>query len=170
MRTAPSEGRRAVGKQSDQERFVSTPPPPHNQAKCKRCQRAFKRERVEQKYCSARCRNAAVKARLRARSGDKKPRRRHLLLPHREAVTFGQKKPVRSKAIFDPLPRNFRRSVIDFLQRGAELRRHVVAIERWNYPPLYRRPPLSGDDVQLEYYTDGYPKLPACLDRREVRR
>ena len=25
---------------------------------------------------------------------------------------------------------------------------------------------LQGDDVQLEYYEDGYPKLPACLDRR----
>ena len=22
---------------------------------------------------------------------------------------------------------------------------------------------LQGDDVQLEYYEDGYPKLPACL-------
>ena len=27
---------------------------------------------------------------------------------------------------------------------------------------------LLGDDVQLEYYKDGYPKLPACLDRRQV--
>ena len=25
---------------------------------------------------------------------------------------------------------------------------------------------LEGDDYQLEYYEDGYPKLPACLDRR----
>ena len=25
---------------------------------------------------------------------------------------------------------------------------------------------FQGDDVQLEYYDDGYPKLPACLDRR----
>jgi hypothetical protein len=25
---------------------------------------------------------------------------------------------------------------------------------------------LQSDDVQLEYYEDGYPKLPACLDRR----
>jgi hypothetical protein len=24
---------------------------------------------------------------------------------------------------------------------------------------------LQGDAVQLEYYEDGYPKLPACLDR-----
>ena len=25
---------------------------------------------------------------------------------------------------------------------------------------------LQGNDYQLEYYEDGYPKLPACLDRR----
>ena len=25
---------------------------------------------------------------------------------------------------------------------------------------------LQGDDYQLEYYDDGYPRLPACLDRR----
>jgi len=25
---------------------------------------------------------------------------------------------------------------------------------------------LQGDDYPLEYYHDGYPKLPACLDRR----
>ena len=28
---------------------------------------------------------------------------------------------------------------------------------------------LQGDDVTLEYYEDGYPKLPACLDRRTVK-
>ena len=25
---------------------------------------------------------------------------------------------------------------------------------------------LQGDDYQLKYYADGYPKLPPCLDRR----
>jgi hypothetical protein len=25
---------------------------------------------------------------------------------------------------------------------------------------------LKGDDYRLDYYADGYPKLPACLDRR----
>jgi len=28
---------------------------------------------------------------------------------------------------------------------------------------------LQGDDYQLEYYADGYPKLPACLDRRPAQ-
>ena len=30
-------------------------------------------------------------------------------------------------------------------------------------------PPLQGDDYPLEYYDDGFPKLPACLDRRRAR-
>lgn len=31
---------------------------------------------------------------------------------------------------------------------------------------LWDGPPLQGDDYPLEYYADGYPKLPAYLDRR----
>jgi hypothetical protein len=30
-------------------------------------------------------------------------------------------------------------------------------------------PALQGDDYPLEYYEDGYPKLPACLDRRALK-
>jgi hypothetical protein len=30
--------------------------------------------------------------------------------------------------------------------------------------------PLQGDDYPLEYYEDGFPKLPACLDRRKYDR
>jgi hypothetical protein len=29
--------------------------------------------------------------------------------------------------------------------------------------------PLSGDDYPLEYYEDGFPKLPACLNRKAKR-
>ena len=89
--------------------------------------------------------------------------------PTGKPLRLGKKSLLDQRRFSTPLRRNFRSPVIDFSQRGAALRRIVVAIERWNYPPLDRRPPLSGDDVQLEYYTDGYPKLPACLDRREVR-
>ena len=143
--------------------------PQNIKPKCKRCGRVFKRERVEQKYCNARCRNAAVKARLRARSGDKKPSKRHLVLPQREAVTNGQKKPVKTKAFFDPLTVNFRHPVVDLLQRGGELRRHVVAVECAKYPPRYRRPPPNGDDIVIEMDADGFPVMPAFL-RREVPR
>ena len=143
--------------------------PQNIKPKCKRCGRTFKRERVEQKYCNARCRNAAVKARLRARSGDKKPSKRHLVLPHREAVTFGQKTQVKTRAFFDPLAVNFQAPVIDFLQRGDDLLRRVIAAECWNHPPTYRRPPLNGDDADIEMDADGFPIMPAFL-RREVPR
>ena len=135
--------------------------------KCKRCGRAFKRERLAQKYCCARCRNAAVKARLRARSGDNTPGRRRLVLPHREAVTFGQKTPTKTKAIFDPLACNFRRPVIDFLRRGDDLLKLVIRTETRSYPPLYRRPALGGDAYPVEFYADGFPKMPSFLRRRE---
>ena len=52
----------------------------------------------------------------------------------------------------------------------------VSAIMEDRYPEEFPaviedRPPeigggLKGDDVQLDYHEDGYPKLPACLDRR----
>ncbi len=31
---------------------------------------------------------------------------------------------------------------------------------------LWDGPPLQGDDYPLEFYEDGFPKLPACLDRK----
>ena len=31
---------------------------------------------------------------------------------------------------------------------------------------IWDGPPLQGHDYPLEYYEDGYPKLPSCLDRR----
>ena len=149
----------AATDKGDQEHALSNLPQPRDQAKCKRCQRSFKRDRLGQKYCCARCRNAAVKARLRARSGDLKPSRRHLLLPQRDAVTFGQKKRAKTKAIFDPLTVNFRRPVIDFLQRGDDLLRLFIHAECWNYSPL------SGDDVHIEIDADGHPTMPAFLKR-----
>jgi hypothetical protein len=36
----------------------------------------------------------------------------------------------------------------------------------WAERNLHVYPTCGGDDVGLEYYEDGYPKLPACLDRR----
>ena len=159
-------GQHAGRNQNDQERrFVSKPSAPETQAKCKRCKRHFKPERLEQKYCGARCRNAAVKARLRARSDDLKPHRRHLLPPHREAVTFGQKKPTKAKAFFGPLAVNFQAPVIDFLHRGDELLNLVVYIETRKYPPCYRRPPLNGDDIVIEMDADSVPIMPEFLRR-----
>ena len=35
-------------------------------------------------------------------------------------------------------------------------------------PQVVLSEPLQGDDYPLDYYPDGYPKLPACLDRRPI--
>jgi hypothetical protein len=45
----------------------------------------------------------------------------------------------------------------------------VMAIERANFPPMTRPPKpgaLQADDYQVEYYEDGYPKLPDFLRRK----
>jgi hypothetical protein len=45
----------------------------------------------------------------------------------------------------------------------------VKAIERANFPPMTRPPKpgaLQADDYQVEYYEDGYPKLPDFLRRK----
>ena len=41
--------------------------------------------------------------------------------------------------------------------------------ERETPVKLWDGPPLQGDDYPLEYYEDGFPKLPAFLDRRAVK-
>ena len=47
-----------------------------------------------------------------------------------------------------------------------KLRQTVLETER---VPIDDKPAsLLGDDIQLECYADGHPKLPACLDRRQV--
>jgi hypothetical protein len=76
------------------------------------------------------------------------------------------------------------------LGRGAELLKLVIAVETWNYPPPHRLPRRLENGLihgtfeteealeryqrelaesqapEIELYDDGYPKLPACLDRR----
>jgi hypothetical protein len=49
--------------------------------------------------------------------------------------------------LFEP---ELRRAILD-----SELAQHAAPIPRDDYP--------------LEYYEDGYPKLPACLDKSAVR-
>jgi len=45
----------------------------------------------------------------------------------------------------------------------AAPRPNVANSYRWGKPG---DPPLLGDDYELQYYPNGYPVLPACLDRR----
>jgi hypothetical protein len=62
----------------------------------------------------------------------------------------------------------------EFQQLSASLRRNEPIDEPTDLPlyvppaPNYLEGPtaLQGDDVEREYYEDGSPKLPACLDRR----
>jgi hypothetical protein len=148
---------------------------------CKHCGRVFKRERQDQKYCRARCRNAAVKARSRRKSGDTRVVKRRLPLPHREAVTFGQKKAAKTKANFAPQHPNFSRPFIDLLDRPSLYadRSPVIAEDvrlRWTdllrrvvrdeYPPRYRRPPPKADDVVIETDATGSLVMPEFLRRR----
>ena len=157
---------------------------------CKRCKRAFPPERLAQKYCSARCKNAAAVARLRARSDYTKPRRRHLVGVRPEGLTFGQKKPIKTGAKIDPLSVNFRRPVTDFRGIGPDLLNLAIAVETLNYPPLrrlpqrlengllngifsneaererYQRELAESQPPEIEIDADGHPILPAVLDRR----
>ena len=101
------------------------------------CGETFRPKRQAQRHCSASCRDLAKK-RLK-RSGDKAPN------------TI-------------PVARSGDTPLSDF-PTGSGNGPTMVWPERdtqpWPTPGA-----LRGDDVQLEYYEDGYPKLPACLDRR----
>ena len=45
-----------------------------------------------------------------------------------------------------------------------KLRQAIIDTERLlNHDELTRQT-VTGDDIHLEYYEDGYPKLPECLD------
>ena len=110
---------------------------------CKRpgCGQTFRPKRLAQRYCSTPCRKADFKRRSRAI--EKRP-------PSPHATALPEKRPPRLRA-----PCSIA----------------VAASEKEPPPPvrLWAGPPLQGDDYPLEYYEDGYPKLPACLDRRAAR-
>src|SRR5262245_11583737 len=101
------------------------------------CGERFTPKREGQKHCSTRCRDL-TKKRLK-RSGDK-------------ALTL------------TPGPRSGDKGSTS-LPTGLGDGPTMVWPERddkpWPTPGA-----LQGDDYPLEYYEDGYPKLPACLDRR----
>jgi hypothetical protein len=105
---------------------------------CRHCSQTFRPKRVVQRYCSTSCRKADFKwrGRLQRSVPEASP-----------ATTLPEKRPPR-------------------LQTASSA--PVGVLEKEIPPPvkLWDGPPLQGDDYQLEYYEDGYPKLPACLDRR----
>ena len=106
---------------------------------CKRCSAEFTPVRVAQVYCSSRCRDAAKKH--RKRSGDRTS-------------------PLISVARSGDTP-------LSDAPTGLSAGSTVV----WPTTYDFGGPTpgaLQGDDYPLEYHDDGYPKIPACLDRRKV--
>jgi hypothetical protein len=99
------------------------------------------------------------------------PRRHH----HRSAVADKRcstrlvSKPLRNAGLFGlpatSLANQLTSSKKPLLKVDREIRQAILDTER----VLKNERPASDalkDDLVLEYYDDGYPKLPACLDRR----
>src|SRR4029079_11628389 len=107
---------------------------------CKRCSTVFKPVRLAQVYCCARCRDAAKK--YRKRSGDRTSPPISVARSGDTGLSDSPSAPSNGPTAVWPTSDE---------QRGPT-------------PGA-----LQGDDVQLGYYEDNYPKLPACLDRRSVQ-
>ena len=109
---------------------------------CKRCGEAFMPKRLAQVYCSRRCRVADAVARHRSDYMEANPSR----IPEKRLQAVA------------PAPGP--------LSDGSTMvwpaRDEHPRDEHPNGPTPGA---LQGDDYQLEYYADGYPKLPDCLRR-----
>ena len=133
--------------------------------KCKSCGLEVRRKRLAQRYCSGRCRNAAVqnrKRRKQARSGDDKPhsspakvQKARPLSPYLEAVTVARKTQTKSivsdrqkSHLYPPLTeglaKELRRPIVNLTGRELplELIRGIFATETASYPPL-SAPPIK---------------------------
>jgi hypothetical protein len=121
--------------------------------KCKRCGRQVRRKRLAQVYCDRKCSDAAKKDRKRKRpipanrSGDKM----------RPLLGSGDK-PINNTKEINALEQAFFGGM--GLYQWPERGRHLAG-------PTPGAP--QGDDYPLQYYEDGYPKLPECLDRRKPK-
>jgi endogenous inhibitor of DNA gyrase (YacG/DUF329 family) len=104
---------------------------------CEHCGTVVRRARLAQRYCSTSCRKADLKRRGRLQRS----------VPEASpATTLPEKRP-------------------PGLQTASSA--PVGVLEKEISPPvgLWDGPPLQGDDYPLEYYDDGYPLLPACLEK-----
>ena len=106
------------------------------------CGKTVTRVRQAQRYCSKECRVADAVERYRGKE---------------EAITSSAPIPSTGEAIT---------GAVAPLQRSQK-----TLPERLPYFNPHGPTPgaLQGDDYPLEYYEEGYPKLPACLDRRVSR-
>lgn len=106
------------------------------------CGKRFKPRREAQRYCTARCRNTAVVR--RKRSGDRTEDATGLA---RSGDTPVSKAPT---GLAD-------RPTMIWSEKDS---RHGTN------PDGSTPGALQGDDYQLKFYEEGYPRLPTCLDRR----
>lgn len=104
---------------------------------CDHCGTAVARVRQAQRYCSKQCRKSGFKR----RAGMQREASPAAVEKRPPATTLPEKRPP-APAAAAPTPDAASAAI------GAT-------------PGA-----LQGDDYPLEYYEDGYPKLPACLDRR----
>jgi hypothetical protein len=111
--------------------------------KCSACDSVFQPKRKCQRYCSPECQNNHGMKRYRHRTSIRKCHNATSPVPrYPNAITKG------SSAILDG-PKGQETEISYGWGRAGD-------------------PPLQGDDFALEYYPDGYPKLPECLRRVKV--
>jgi hypothetical protein len=119
---------------------------------CQSCGVEFTPKRSWQGYCSAACANQ-----------DRQKRRRHAKKCRDMAAPVSQ--PTECRDTGQATPR-------------VPLPAKPEAIESYGFGHSDDLKPslldgklvLFGDDYQLDYYADGYPKIPECLDRRAPRK
>ena len=107
--------------------------------KCRRCGKEFRRKRLDHRYCTKECSNAAVqnrKRRKQARSGDKRskkspsrPQKRRLVSPYLEAVTYAQKTSTKSYPYASPKVGVHPRPVVDLVGIEPELLAYIIKTE-----------------------------------------
>jgi hypothetical protein len=128
---------------------VLTPP-----SICQACGRPFIATRPWQGYCSNTCAN---------RDRQKRRRQAQKCRDSRPAVPS----PTKCRDTVQATPLRPSAPILHVKNRSSTVAKPSPAEDLPLKPsPLDSKPVLSGDDVELEYYEDGYPKIPACLDRR----
>jgi hypothetical protein len=126
--------------------------------RCDRCRGEYLPKRQAQSYCSRECKRAAAYGRERFKAGTQGKRRRRLKASDKPLAT--------------PLAGSVRNRAFSSIETVA----CKPTIGAFDGPTLvwpernYTQGPIPGaihsDDYLVEYYEDGFPKLPACLDRR----
>jgi hypothetical protein len=129
------------------------------------CNGSYYPTRQAQEYCTQECRRDAAYGRERFESGTKGPRRRCIKASDNRGGT--------------PILGSFRNGHISSIETVGY--KHPFGCLKPYVWPEETRNPLHGSnpdgstpgaiqgDYPLEYYADGLPKLPACLDRRKPK-